>query len=367
MTFNGKNKTMNTHIDKTQENKSQLTINTVSQKESSNGSAFQLVDNRQEAVAQRKLQEMMNNRPALIQLKKLQSKKLNVVGENHKESNERREQEKSLAKQEVGGEYWIENEFRIRKRKLLEMYAKGSESDPRAFGDPIYLRIAESLMYVEAAKGAFIENWKNWIKEDQEEGELAQFKFELQKILVDCKTHLNEAFRLGTQALNNEESKEHDVAQGFYMEQIRKTIEETRTYFLKMAEIWKAENLSKLIEIGFPDQFKEFSNQIDILCISAKQLGGGNFDVVRQRRSDAMDKGAEKGKSQVGVWKIGYEHVQDIKEKMEEDEAKDYELIDRKEFNEEYKQLPILVDGEMVPQVGASGNEVFNSITEDML
>ncbi len=55
---------MNTHADKTQENKSQSVANELSQKQGSGESTFQFVDNRPEAVAQRKLQEMANNHSA---------------------------------------------------------------------------------------------------------------------------------------------------------------------------------------------------------------------------------------------------------------------------------------------------------------
>jgi hypothetical protein len=54
-------KNMNTHVDKTQENKSQSGANAISRKSSSAETAFRLVDNRPEAVVQRKLQEMANN------------------------------------------------------------------------------------------------------------------------------------------------------------------------------------------------------------------------------------------------------------------------------------------------------------------
>ncbi|MEP3388292.1 MAG: hypothetical protein ABJO02_08910 [Reichenbachiella sp.] len=52
---------MNTHAEKTQENKTQSVANTVSQKKNDNKSTFQFVDNRPEAITQRKLQEMANN------------------------------------------------------------------------------------------------------------------------------------------------------------------------------------------------------------------------------------------------------------------------------------------------------------------
>jgi hypothetical protein len=63
---------MNTHADKTQENKSQSVSAVDSQMQSVSESTFQFVDNRPEAVAQRNLQEIANNSPRVMQLKALQ-------------------------------------------------------------------------------------------------------------------------------------------------------------------------------------------------------------------------------------------------------------------------------------------------------
>jgi len=358
---------MNTRADKTQENKSQSAANAGFHKKSISGSAFQFVDNRPGSIQMQKMQNMANNSHAALQLKKLQSGKLNVVGEHHKESTERRQLEISLAREEVGGGYWTEDQFRIRDRKFTEFFEKGSESDPRAFGDPLYLRIAESIRYVEDARDDFNTHWKEWIKEDQEEEELAEIKVELQKILAVCKTHLNEAYRLLTLAGNNEERKSYNESQEFHLIQIGKYLGKTKDLFLELAETWKGNTLGQLIVSKFFESFQDFSYQIDILCISAAELGGADLETTSKLRSDAMDKGAEKGKNIVGVWKIGYDHVGDIKGKMEEDDTKNYVLIDRDEFNDEYKQLPILVDGKMMPQVGSSGNKVSDSITNEML
>ena len=69
---------MNTHADKTQENKSQSVANAVSQKKNSSKSTFQFVDNRPEATAQRTLQEIANNSPQTKQAAQLQS-----MADNH--------------------------------------------------------------------------------------------------------------------------------------------------------------------------------------------------------------------------------------------------------------------------------------------
>ena len=63
---------MNTHADKSQENKSQAVANSLPKLQSESESTFQFVDNRPEAIAQRKLQEAINNSPRVQQLKAYQ-------------------------------------------------------------------------------------------------------------------------------------------------------------------------------------------------------------------------------------------------------------------------------------------------------
>jgi hypothetical protein len=63
---------MNTHANKTQENKSRSVANSVALKKSNSESTFQLVDKRPEAIAQRKLQETANNSPQFSKLRAFQ-------------------------------------------------------------------------------------------------------------------------------------------------------------------------------------------------------------------------------------------------------------------------------------------------------
>jgi hypothetical protein len=73
---------MNTHADKTQENKSQSVSNDESQMQRGGESTFQFIDNRPEAVAQRKLQEMANNSTQVKQLRAIQDMANNSVQAN---------------------------------------------------------------------------------------------------------------------------------------------------------------------------------------------------------------------------------------------------------------------------------------------
>ena len=63
---------MNTHVDKTSENKSQAVANSLPKLQSNSESTFQFMDNRPETIAQRKLQEAINNNPHVQQLKAYQ-------------------------------------------------------------------------------------------------------------------------------------------------------------------------------------------------------------------------------------------------------------------------------------------------------
>lgn len=64
---------MNTHADKTHENKRQSVANAVSQKKSDSKSTFQFEDNRPEAIQMRKLQEMASNRSQAKQVTPMQN------------------------------------------------------------------------------------------------------------------------------------------------------------------------------------------------------------------------------------------------------------------------------------------------------
>jgi hypothetical protein len=63
---------MNTHVNKTQENKSQSAAEAVYQNRSGGESNFHFEDNRTEAITQRKLQEMADNSSRAMQLKVFQ-------------------------------------------------------------------------------------------------------------------------------------------------------------------------------------------------------------------------------------------------------------------------------------------------------
>lgn len=342
---------MNTHADIRQDNKSQSVANAISKKQGNAVSTFQLVDNRPKQIAQLQKKDLITTTQSVFQLQKLEAGKLNVVGEHHSESNQRRQQEIDLAAREVGGGYWTEDNFRIRETKSSKENAvKDTAEDPRIIGDALYLRVAESIQYVDDAKNEFEQAWTHWTTQKLPQEQLLDLKAELQTLLVTCKTHTLEANRLAEAYMHNEEFKTLPKFVTDQIIQIHKLLPETEKLFLVLAETWKKHSLEQLISDRFLSSFNVFGSNIDVLNIYAAKIGGAKRTDTSKLRSYEMDNAADFAHDRIGVWKIGFNHVKDIKEEMQHNDTKNYILINRKEFNHEYKELPILVEGHMVKQ-----------------
>ena len=342
---------MNTHADIKQDNKSQSVANAISKKQGNAVSTFQLVDNRPKQIAQLQKKDLITTTQSVFQLQKLEAGKLNVVGEHHTESNERRQQEIDLAAREVGGEYWTEDKFRIRETKSSkEEEVKDTAQDLRIVGDALYLRIAESIQYVDDAKNEFKEGWNEWTTKKLPIEQLAGLKSELQTLLVTCKTHTLEANRLAEAYMYNEEFKTLPKFVTELIIQIHKLLPEAEKLFLILVETWKKHSLQQLISDRFLNSFNVFGSNIDILSMYASRIGGLSRTDTSKLRSYEMDNAASFAHNRIGVWKIGFDHVKHIEEEMQQNDTKNYVLINRNEFNHEYKELPILVKGHMVKQ-----------------
>jgi hypothetical protein len=342
---------MNTHADIRQDNKSQSVANAISEKQGNAVSTFQLVDNRPKQIAQLQKKNLITTTQSVLQLQKLEAGKLNVVGEHHSESNQRRQQEIDLAAREVGGGYWTEDNFRIRETKSSkENAAKDTAKDPRIIGDALYLRIAESIQYVDDAKNEFEQAWIHWTAQKLTQEQLLDLKAELQTLLVTCKTHTLEANRLAEAYMHNEEFKTLPKFVTDQIIQIHKLLPKTEELFLILAETWKEHSLEQLISDKFLNSFNVFGSNIDVLNMYATKIGGARRTDTSKLRSYEMDNAANFAHDRIGVWKIGFNHVKDIKEKIQHNDTKNYILINREEFNHEYKELPILVEGHMVKQ-----------------
>lgn len=74
---------MNTHADRTQENKNETVANALSRNQTGSESAVAFEDNRPEAAAQRQMQQMVKNRPGAKQAAQLQAKANNYTARQY--------------------------------------------------------------------------------------------------------------------------------------------------------------------------------------------------------------------------------------------------------------------------------------------
>ncbi|MGK0327144.1 hypothetical protein [Polaribacter sp.] len=112
---------MNTHADKTQENKTQSVSALDSQMQSDGESTFQFVDNRPEAVAQLKLQEMANNSSQVKQLEAFQE-----MANNSPQANQ-------AAQLQAMADGEVVQLFSMKKFLLSAMVASGHLLSPESF------------------------------------------------------------------------------------------------------------------------------------------------------------------------------------------------------------------------------------------
>lgn len=98
---------MNTHADKTQENKSRTNVNKVSQKQVGSEPAFQFSDNRPETAVQRKLQAVANNSEYIkkaAQLKEIANNSVGALKIKSGASNQSSKQTSPIQQKEINSE-----------------------------------------------------------------------------------------------------------------------------------------------------------------------------------------------------------------------------------------------------------------------
>ena len=247
--------------------------------------------------------------------------KLNVVGENHDESDPRRVKESTYAKSELGDDagYWGEADFAL--------------GDRTGWGDPKHLRLADLLSRIYKH---FTPLEKLTIDFPNSQGELPAIQLRLirDSLQVALDTYL---VRLVAEISVNHQLKKagKDALAG-------KMDEQFKTWALKGIAIKKeVVKLIAAIDQYLIDKSGENELKWDLwtTCFGAQSFGEDSIsaaykgkDTVTEERSFEMEEAASQAHDRKGVWKIGQTHVEDIKLITEED-ARKYHLMDRSEFN----------------------------------
>lgn len=294
---------------KTDENKNKTVSHTYGEPLQGTPSTFPLVDNRPEAIQFRKLQSLIKSYAPVLQ-SKIVKDKLNVVGENHKESDldNRREQEKKIASSDAGGEYWEEYQFNT----------KGWFP---SFGDDPDLRARQQLATLRDFAGYFVKDYATYSSAKSHTTE------DHDKIYFDVSAIVDAARQAVIEERQSTDPKvidalPHAKSLGEWMTMIQ----DSRVKDSPLV-------LSEKILRGIKDL------QTNII----RYIGNKSTDEISTERSAHMGKIASgrKGKKFRGIWKVGDSHVRDIvaDKKIPQSE---YELSSRADFNKDYPDLPRL-------------------------
>jgi hypothetical protein len=308
--------------------------------------------------------------PFTAQLKPLSKKTLNVVGEEHDETNlpGRPAIEKQIARNEAAGDYWTESEFKARDKVWWETAGNriGAIDDNRAAADPMVLRAHYSS--VVACSGA--DRLLRWIeaKGDGPIDEDGPGKAEVMKALTgNCNHVLAGLMALQKSGATRPESEDWGDSTGGEATALKLlTALANRSFDPVLALCRRAAKCTGLGELR--DQIAADRELIQGVKDVMEQEGPKLLQTARAKwkaplereegqrgpltgtaparflRSMAMGRGAETRSETLGVWKVGDSHVVDIANQAPPGA---YTMLTRKEFNDEYAErykLPLKRD-----------------------
>ncbi len=276
---------------------------------------------------------------------------LNVVGENHKESGARRVDEKNYTVSHIGlSNYWQEHEFRERslteEEKKEKMTKKSSYVDKRKMADPFKLRFLHWIKLIEenAAEIAKFSplNWKIYfIKKLINQIDLIQTLWSHLQLL---KLNVFDA-----EFEKNEKEKFLDLEE--YVKNIAVTWESLYKRNYNLAIFYGFNRSIKPEQLKFDwasggkvvtthNSEESYKASINALLDALVKKGLINSrdstkteEEFNKERSYAMHYVANKRYLEKDVWKIGQDHVDDIKEL-----PRTYNLVTRDEFNAHFNK-----------------------------
>ncbi|MFK7796714.1 MAG: hypothetical protein AB8E82_04615 [Aureispira sp.] len=262
----------------------------------------------QETVAEQTPQDETTSEEALT--KTLSTDKLNVVGEIAAESLERGEAERLLVQEQVGGTFWEQADFEM------------PVGDAQTSADPLTFQLIHSLQDIaNLSKG--VARSKSGHKGAAELVKLVwEPIFELIPIAEKQWDALNGIAYPGE--LNDEDLEIRDDFLQNHMDQLDE-LKDAYT-FIQANEKKPIKELDKLVynrHIIAINRFIDDLNENTVTIAAATRL-----------RSKYMHKAAEDRAGEIGVWKIGQEHVDNILAVLEKDgEEPSYNLLTKEEFD----------------------------------
>jgi hypothetical protein len=285
-----------------------------------------------------------------IQRAALANDKLNVVGEDHNECRDRRPHESTLLQEKTGATgFWLEQEFRV---NILGVHG-GNESDTQQ-ADPALERtryiLAEFAFRLRSAFSAFEaavdpigdEDFDRPFREDDVAKRKA-LHVATEHVYEQIDDTIEQELHKHLHYLKRQDWPETKIAPvGKIGELIRQL--KAKTSFARDAVDMKA---VKAILAWIKEEGAELVEQ----CKRANWISEGDttaifetpgtvLDDSRVKRSRGMHEAGNRNANVLGMWKIGEEHVTDIKDliKLQKVADADYNLLTKTEFAEIYGQ-----------------------------
>ena len=251
------------------------------------------------------------------QLKPLRAGKFNMAGEEHPESNKRREYELDYAKEKLGGSVAYEREH--------EHEVKFG-SDPAKKADPPLLRVAQNVFFVEDVVTVLmplIEQMDKLRKSGADASVVGNLESQLVFYSQGLMKRIAGVYKeLADYAKEETDPEKLDLIKAF------------QELVIQAIALYKDKVIGKDAELS--EQPLMIAEQVVLfykkhLAASANE----NQENVRENRSVHMHTAANHTPNANVLWKVGDKHIADIKG-MLGDAPSSYELLTRREFNDDF-------------------------------
>jgi hypothetical protein len=268
------------------------------------------VDASPRILAQRRLIQSLGmngrNHPVMrVAQREIKPGVLNVAGEEHRESDKRRDAEKAFQQEKCPGEYWNEHAFRTT--------FKGNNVS----GDPGMLMALGAIFHVDEIGLGTVPVPREIVRHTE-------------KWLTTMETAV---------AWGNREAELGMVSEPAQGKTIGTLLPALRTQWEVLRDLLTAAATTSENAGEVRERIKRFNKQLN-LCKARVQKHGkweshdAASAAISAGRSIKMHDAAQQESGQkVGIWKIGESHVRDI-----QDLERDYNLVTRTEFNSQYDE-----------------------------
>jgi len=273
-------------------------------------------------------------RRTVLQLLALSDDQLNVVGEKHEESTPRRPQETKYAATFSGSEhYWIEHEFRT---------GSGARSD---IADPWQFRLEREAIEVRRAIDGLEfqlgigEITVNALVEELKDGAdyIDSMIYTLESMLGSDDTEKIDAW-----SLQPDQMSKYEGLLGGVTKMSKRWGKVARKFKKGMPDMVKPPGEEQRRRVKKPTTYGNYAAELEYalkgkkcLDVLAYRDSESDLQTIKEGRDQGMHEAAEARSSVRGVWKIGQNHVDRIKDRYKE---RSYNLMTRAEFNEDFEK-----------------------------